>query len=152
MSSVKNEIRAAVERLHLSPEAFRELPDNEGERIYREALRRFVHEGEPRWWWEHFSSSASVNFEAGDGWRHIPELVPDPSEHVWFIVEDDSLAFYPVYDATPDAISAIVAECYGFEYYIVQRGYEWLLCENHHNRVIGVGQKVEERLRRYVAN
>jgi hypothetical protein len=79
-------------------------------------------------------------------------LVPDASEHVWFIVEDDSLPFYPVYDAIPRAISAVIGECYGFEYYIVQRDLEWLLCENHHNRMIGVGKNVEERFRRYGAN
>jgi hypothetical protein len=152
MPSVKNEIRAAVEKLHLLPDSFRELPDSEGEGVYRGALRHFVREGEPRWWWEHFSSSASLDFAAGDGWQHIPELVPDASEHVWFIVEDDSLPFYPVYDAIPRAISAVIGECYGFEYYIVQRDLEWLLCENHHNRMIGVGKNVEERFRRYGAN
>lgn len=151
MPSVKDEIRAAIERLGLSSDVFRELPDDEAERIYFSALRRFVPEGEPRWWWVHFSSSAAVDFPAGDGWRHIPEIVPDANEHVWFIVEDNSLRFYPVYDATPSAICAVIAECYGFEYYIVQRGFQWLLCETHHNRIIGAGEVVEKRLRDYVA-
>lgn len=151
MSSVKDEIRAAIERLSLSPDVFRELPDNDAERIYRSALRRFVPEGEPRWWWEHFSSDVAVDFPAGDGWQHITEFIPDAQEHVWFIVEDDSLPFYPVYDATPFAIRGVIAECYGFEYYIVQREFQWLLCETHHNRMVGVGGAVEERLRAYVA-
>ena len=82
--------------------------------------------------------------------QHITEFVPDANEQVWFIVEDDSLPFYPVYDTTSAAIRAVIAECYGFEYYIVQREFEWLLCETHHNRMIGVGRVVEERLRNYV--
>lgn len=150
MPSVKDEIRAASERLGLSSDVFRELPDDEAERIYLSALRRFVPEGEPRWWWEHFSSGATIEFPAGDGWQRIPEFVPDAGEHVWFIVEDDSLRFFPVYDATPSAIRAVIAECYGFEYYIVQREFQWLLCETHHNRVIGVGEGIEKRLRDYL--
>jgi len=150
MSSVKDEIHAAVEKLGLSAQIFRELPDSEGESVYRIALRHFVPVGEPRWWWEHFTSAASVDFPAGDGWKHIIELVPDASEHVWFIVEDDSLPFYPVYKATPTAIHAVIPECYGFEYYIVQREFQWLLCETHHNKMVGVGSVIEERLRGYV--
>ena len=150
MSSVKDEIHAALRKLGLSAQIFRELPDCEGESAYRKALRHFVPVGEPRWWWEHFISSVSVDFPAGNGWEHITEFVPDASEHVWFIVEDDSLAFYPVYDATPTALRAVIAECYGFEYYIVQRELQWLLCETHHNRMVGVGRVIEERLREYV--
>jgi hypothetical protein len=151
MLSVKDEIHAAIDRQNLSSNVFRELADDAAESIYRSALRRFVPEGEPRWWWEHFTSDATVDFPGGDGWQHIPELVPDANEHVWFIVEDDSLPFYPVYDATPSAIGAVIADCYGFEYYIVQREFQWLLCETHHNRMIGVGDAVEKRLRDYVA-
>ena len=150
MPSVKDEIRAAIESLRLSSNDFKELLDEDAEPIYHQALRRFVPKGEPRWWWEHFASKAAVDFPAGDGWQHITEFVPDASKHVWFIVEDDSLPFYPVYDATPSAIRAVIAECYGFEYYIIEREFEWLLCETHHNRMVGVGEAVEERLRNYV--
>lgn len=151
MLSAIAEIQKAIETLNLPPLAFRHLPCDEGERIYRGALRHFVGEGEPRWWWKHFATSASVNFASGDGWRHIPNLVPDANESVWFIAEDDSLPFYPVFEATPTAISAVIGACYGFEYYIVQKSFEWLLCENHHDRMIGVGKVVEKRLRDYWA-
>ena len=135
--------------VNLSPKVVRALPDSEGEHIYRKALRHFVPDGEPRWWWEHFASSTIVEFQAGGGWQHIPKFVPDSGERVWFIVEDDSLPFYPVYETTPSAISEIIPECYGFEYYIVQREFQWLLCETHHNSVIGVGSAVEEKLRAF---
>jgi len=149
MPSVKNEISAALEKLNLSPQIFRELSDDDAESVYRRALRHFVPEGEPRWWWEHFSSCAAVDFPAGNGWQHLLEFVPDAREHVWFIVEDDSRPFYPVYEAPPSAIRAVIAECSGFEYYVVQREFQWLLCETHHNRMIGIGKAVEERLRAY---
>src|SRR5207253_9923344 len=56
------------------------------------------------WWWENFASDARVHFPGSDGWRHILEFIPNPEDHVWFIVEDDSLPFYPVYDANPSAL------------------------------------------------
>ena len=151
MSSVKDEIRSAAEKLSLPRADFRKLPDSEAEVIYWKALRHFVREGEPRWWWEHFSSGIGVDFPAGDGWRHIPDLVPNSNEHVWFIVEDDLCPFYPVYDATADAICAVIAECYGFEYYIVHPQLDWLICETHHNRIVAVGKVVEEKLRKYTS-
>ena len=147
LESVKAEIRSAVEKLKLPTSVFRELPDKEAEEIYWKALRFFVSEGEPRWWWEHFVACTCTDFPAGDGWRHIPEFVPDTSERVWFIVEDDSLSFYPVYKATPTAICEVIGECYAFEYYIVQREFQWLLCETHHNTMIAVGEVVEMKLR-----
>ena len=74
------------------------------------------------------------------------EIVPDPSEHVWFIVEETNLPFYPVYDATTLAAQAVIGECYGFEYYLVAKTMTWILCENHHGRLIGVGNEICDRL------
>ena len=90
---------------------------------------------------ENFSSSASVDFPVGDGWQHIPDLVPDASEHVWLIVEDDSSPFYPVYYATPRAISAVIGECYGFEYSSCSESLSGYSVRTTTNRMIGVGKK-----------
>jgi hypothetical protein len=44
--------------------------------------------------------------------------------------------------ASPENAVKIIGECFGFEYYLVAKDKSWLLCENHHNRVIGVGTPV----------
>lgn len=47
-----------------------------------------------------------------------------------------------VYDCNPNVIKQIIGECFGFEYYIIDKKKEWLLCKNHHNRLIGIGKKI----------
>jgi len=74
------------------------------------------------------------------------EIVPDPNERVWFIAEESRLPFYPVYEATPNAAQRVIEECYGFEYYLVAKDMTWLLCENHHGWLIGVGELICDRL------
>ena len=61
-------------------------------------------------------------------------------------VEDDQLPFYPVYDSTPQAAQAVIGECYAFEYYLIAKDLSWLLCENHHDTLIGVGDEVRRRM------
>ena len=77
--------------------------------------------------------------------------MPDPDERVWFIAEDFAPPEYSVWEASVRDIQAVVAECYGFEFYVIQQQFRWLLCENHHNAVIAVGAEVEDRLRAYNA-
>ncbi len=150
METVIDEINAVVKTLGLGTDAFRQLPPVENERIYFAALHHFVSSGDRRWWWEDFRvPSTSVVFEAGDGWKYIPEIAPAPDELVWFIAEEDQLPHYPVFETTPRIASKIVGECYGFEFYLIAKNFNWLLCETHHNRVWAVGAKVEQRLSRY---
>jgi hypothetical protein len=51
-----------------------------------------------------------------------------------------------VYDATPAAAQAVIGECYGFEYYLIAKDLSWLLCENHHDTLIGIGEVVRSRI------
>jgi hypothetical protein len=82
-----------------------------------------------------------------DGWRRIPEIVPDPKESVWFIVEEDQLPHYPVFETTPKIACQIIAECYGFEFYLIAKNYDWLVCETHHGAIHAIGSPVEQRLK-----
>ncbi|HEX5785529.1 MAG TPA: DUF6756 family protein [Burkholderiaceae bacterium] len=150
METVIDEINSAAKTLGLVPPEFRELPTAESETIFFEVLRHFVASGDRRWWWEDFREpGTSVMFPAGDGWKLMPEIAPNPDESVWFIAEDDQLPHYPVFETTPRIASKIIGECYGFEFYLVAKSFDWLLCETHHNRVCAVGSVVEHRLNRY---
>ncbi|HEX7863176.1 MAG TPA: DUF6756 family protein [Verrucomicrobiae bacterium] len=81
--------------------------------------------------------------------EHLAELVPNAGESVWFIVEDDSLPFYPVYEARASVLSALIGECYGFESYVIGQKFDWLICENHHDRIFAVGEAVEKATREF---
>ena len=147
MESVIHEITKAIATLQLDQNAVRQLSPDESEATYCEALRKFVSSGDRRWWWESFHKPCtSALFKSGDGWRHLPQITPNPDELVWFIAEDSELPYNPVFETSPLIASQIIGECYGFEYYLVSKDYSWLVCENHHNVVFAVGNEVEARL------
>lgn len=147
MELVTKEIENALRVLSVPSISFRLVPNDEGHVLYQELLSQFVTGGDRRWWWESFTNpSISKTIEDGKGFKKITELVPDPNEVVWFIVEEDQLPFYSIYEATPATIQRVIGECYAFEYYIIPKSMEWLLCENHHNRMIGIGNQITARL------
>jgi hypothetical protein len=142
MSDVTDEVGMAIGRLALS-ERVQRLPVEDAARINAELLNSFVVGGDRRWWWEAFREpSASKAFPDDMGFEHIVELVPNRAEKCWFVVEDTSSDSYPVYEATPEDVVSIVGECFAFEYYIAPKSKHWLICENHHGRIIGVGEEI----------
>jgi len=145
MTDVQTEIQDAVVSLELIPEQFRQLPDIEAEQVYRACLAKFVNASfEPRWWWEHFRKPHSY-YDPDDGvfsFNILPQLVPNPDSPCFFIAEDIDTPFYPVYFSTPRVVALIVAECFAFEYYVISLDCTWLICEDHHNRIHGVGEPI----------
>ena len=132
----------AIARLALS-ERVQRLSEEDATRITAELLTSFVVGGDRRWWWEAFRQpSASKAFHDDRGFEHIVDLVPNRAEKCWFVVEDVDSDSYPVYDATPEDAASIVGECFAFEYYIVPKNKQWLICENQQGRSIGVGDEV----------
>jgi len=145
--TIRTEIAAALTTLHAPPGDFRELPDSEAAKVRARIEAVFMNAHDPKWWWEHFRlPTASVRFEDQKAFRRICDVVPDPDEAVWFVAEDDQLPYFPVFEATPSLIMAVIGECYGFEYYLIAKDYSWLLCENHHDYLIGMGETVRSRL------
>jgi hypothetical protein len=146
--AVKIEIQDAIQRLGLNDSNIKLLPDDQATPIFRAAHSHFVASSDRRWWWEDFRFSATrVRFSDQKGFLRLEKIVANQEEKVWFIVEDDQLPFYPVYEATAKAIQAVVGECSGFEYYLVAKDLSWLVCETHHDQLIAIGEEVESRLR-----
>jgi len=144
-------IQRAIQALGFTSERFRRLLPDEAQRVYELALRHFVPRGQPRWWWEHFPTSTAVHFTDGHGWQHLTQIAPKAEERVWFIAEDFVAPEYSVWEANVRDIQALIGECYGFEFYVIQQELRWLVCQNHHNVVVAVGVEVEDRLRAYDA-
>lgn len=76
------------------------------------------------------------------GYEAIPEIVPDADAPVYFIAEDDAASFYPVYLTTVRIATSLVAECFGFEFYLLPTDYSWLIGENHHDVIFGTGESI----------
>ncbi len=148
MENVTHEIERAIETLGLSESDIRLLPSQEGRDIFEHALNTFVGGEDLKWWWESFSQKcSSVEIESGDGYKLIAQIVPDEDEKIWWIVEDDLLPYYPVYETSAKIAKEVIGECYGFEYYIIAKDDRFLLCENHHNYLIGIGEALEEKIK-----
>lgn len=147
-SDVQTEILAAATTLRLSSEQFRQLPDADAEQVYRTALARFVTSSfEPRWWWEHLREpQAGFQPDGVHGFDVIPQLVPDADAPVYFVAEDDSESFYPVYLTTVRIAAAVIAECFCFEFYLLPTDFSWLIGENHHDVIFGTGEPIVQAL------
>jgi hypothetical protein len=150
MCEVTDEIDRAIESLQLKGKVAR-LSRAEAEEVNRTVLARFAGGNNRRWWWEAFQQSESVSFDDVLGYQRVPILVPNAGERCWFIIESQECGPYPVYETSPEDAVDIIGECFGFEYYIVSKDLSWLVCENHHGRVIGCGESVEDAIRRVSA-
>lgn len=147
MSQVLEEVEKAILLLGLSKDV--SLLKDEGAPVYCSLVAHFVDGGDRRWWWEAFSQpSESITYDDGKGFEQLNQFVPDSKEVVWFVVEDDQLPYYPIFEASTENVMKIIGECFAFEYYLVPRDKSWLLCENHHNRIIGVGKQVVSAIQR----
>ena len=145
MDEVKIEIETAIKTLGLGPDKIRLLDNQDGEKVLRECLTHFVNSGDRRWWWEDFNQPSFTFLDLDKPFEHLTDIIPEPNRKVWLIVEDIYEPFYPVYEALPEIIGHVIGECFGFEYYIIAKDKKWLLCENHHNRLIGVGESLREK-------
>jgi hypothetical protein len=50
-----------------------------------------------------------------------------------------------LYEGRINAIISILKELSFEEYYIVSKKLEWILCENHHNLLIGSGKHIMKK-------
>ena len=147
MTLITEEINGAIKTLSVKENEFKRLPDSEAKSLYYELLETFVDGGDRKWWWESFKNKTkSLVFNDNKGFERLLSFIPNNKEKVWFIAEEDQMEFYPIYEGTPEAIVKIIGECYAFEYYIIPKSKEWLLCENHHNTVIGSGEAVVNQM------
>ena len=80
----------------------------------------------------------------------MPSLI-DEKESVWFVIEDDSVEkeqdHYWLYEGKIQAIISVLQELPGTEYYVVSKKLEWILCENHHNLLIGSGKLIFDKMK-----
>jgi len=147
MSEVVSEIGRAIQALNLERRVTR-VGAIDAAAIARDVRERFVRGSPQSWWWESFrESSESRHVPDGRGFELIPTIVPSPTERCWLLVDVEGPGRVSVFDASPNDISLLVGESFGFEYYLVAKDVSWLLCENHHDRLIGCGELVERALR-----
>ena len=146
-NNIKEEIENARLALGLAESQIRLLPAKEGLAAFQAIETHFVASPHRRWWWEDFrEASTHLHFHDGEGWKHLSDIVPSADEQVWFVAEDSTLPFYPVYEARVSIIQQVIGQCYAFEYYLTPKNFAWLLGENHSDVVFAVGEPVATNL------
>lgn len=154
----RSDINEAIKLLQLSSEDFKLVNLYKYEDILVSILKKFTTLGKEglsfAWLWEHFKEPL-FSVRLPDGWKYLQEIIEPitvPEETFWFIAEDEhrtkANGNFWLYEGKIKAIAAVIGEMYGFEYYIVQKKLNWLLCETHHEILIGVGEPIIKGMKR----
>jgi hypothetical protein len=124
---------------------------------YREVLRqivaRFCRAGDElldaSWLWQHLVGPREAARTDGS-LDYLTALLP-PAERIWFVAEDwprtKKHGNYWLYETTVEAALRVLAEAHAFELYLSKRDLSWLVCQNHHDVVLGVGDEIVSAMR-----
>jgi hypothetical protein len=79
----------------------------------------------------------------------LKSLIP-AGELVWFVAEAKSQGKengnFWLYESTMETIVPVLQCVQPFEYYVVSKKCEWLVCENHHGQLIASGEPMASKL------
>jgi hypothetical protein len=130
--SLRDDITQAVGEARIEGFSFVRLTKWEGilHRVAEQFLNRGVRDLESVWMWNEFREVVSTS-QPSDPMGYLREQL-EPTGVYWFIASDGHGKYW-IADATGSAIVRTVGEMYGFEYYVVDRHLDWILCENHHS-------------------
>jgi hypothetical protein len=135
MNEIEAEIDSAVDSLGIGIEKWRKLPLKESREVCQTAMSQFVIDNPRAWWLALKEPVQSYPYPKGDGHQFVHLYIPAEDERCWFIpeTEEDEL---PVYDVYIPEVRRVLSECSYFEYYLVDKRFEWLIIESDHNEVI----------------
>ena len=105
-----------------------------------------------RWLWEAFKHPwCAATFADQRAFARVERVVPDANELCRFVVEDDGDRFL-VHDCALRVAVSVIGDCFAFEYYLVDPGLRWLVCENQHDTLFAVGDEVIPKLETVAAD
>ncbi|NML64062.1 hypothetical protein HHL22_02485 [Hymenobacter sp. RP-2-7] len=145
-----NELDAARQLLQIPDADFRPLPfTTDWHKLEERIYHSFYHiEGKARpvWLWESFKHQTQSLQLKVLSLAILHHLIP-LDETVWLMAYDGSNFFF--YEGKVTVIQRIIPELTYImdEYYLISKKFEWLLCENHHDILIGTGSFAIQQLR-----
>jgi hypothetical protein len=150
---IRDHIDAMIRELGLTKDDLKEVPKNRWQSIQHTFEETFVrkpsHHTRIYLYWDFLKSGYSISFDY-DAHLHLHHFV-HPQERVWFLAEEKcQRPKFWIYEGKAGAVQKVLAKGgTWYEYYLVSKKYEWLLCENHHGYLIGSGEKMIEKMIRY---
>jgi hypothetical protein len=148
--SLRDEIHGISNILNYTDNEFKEVNKNQWEQVIRAIEDAFIarktHNSLITLYWEHLKGECyTLQFPNDNAFTILDKLI-HKDEKVWFLAQDTHKVW--LYEGFIEHIINIIKECYAFEYYIVSKKYIWLLCENHHGCLTGIGNEVIERMKK----
>ena len=147
---LRADIERAKKELDIKKSDFRALNINEWNAVQSNIEIHFLYERPSNvrrsWLWDDLKVETSGIVCEFDPFEKLSLLV-NKNEIVYFLVNEtvNELTKYWCYEGTIDSIISIICESYGLdEYYLISKKYEWFLCTNHHDVLIGTGTMISK--------
>jgi hypothetical protein len=137
MITIKEEIQAAAERLHL---VIVEMNENERELLRGNVAKRFA-QGRTHWLWEAMEDASDV--QDSEAWKWIDSFVHD-AECILFFNSRDEKAMFEL--SGSDLIP--ILDYPAFEFYVTNRNGDYLISFNHHD-FLGASGTAKQWLENY---
>lgn len=150
VENVRDKINKIKSDFQIADEDFRLVRLTKYQQILHSILNKFTSlkvSQINKWWWDSFLDQIYY-FQPENVFNALPMLF-DEKDSVWFIIEDESKKseHYWLYEGNIYSIVPVLKELPFGEYYIVSKKLEWILCENHHNILIGCGEPIINRMK-----
>lgn len=142
-------LRADIERsrkeLKINDGEFRELNINEWNVVQANIEKHFLYQRPSNvgrsWLWNDLKTETFGIVCENDPYDKL-DLLINGNEIVYFLVNEtiNELTKYWYYQGKIGSIISIIGESMGLdEYYLISKKYDWFLCTNHHDVLIGTG-------------
>ena len=134
MGYIADEIHRAITDNHLESYL---LPPSYVEDLRTSIVKQYCTENTALMW-EGFKDC--VNYQNSNAWSLICDYVKDNECIMFFNESDDKNAFLIPNGAE---LQKILEDSFGFEFYITNKNYSYLICFNHHDILYGSGEAKE---------
>lgn len=140
-TNLRAEIQQVCDSFDIPKNEFSEVNINHWAEIEQKVWQRFSTHKNSRWIWETLRddyAAIAIDYEQFE----LKNLIPS-TEKVWFLLNEtvNELTKFWVYEGTVNSFNQVFEEVGMDEIIIVSKKYEWLLIINHHDVMIGTGDK-----------
>lgn len=138
MNTLRDDLNEAMRSEKIEGIEF--LRMNDWQWVLEKLANEFLSEGKKSldriWLWDSIKEPYSTN-QLENTLVELKSILND-FEYYWFIASDEDGKYW-VLDGTGKAIITLLSEMRCFEYYIVDKKFSWLICENHHDVMVFKG-------------
>jgi hypothetical protein len=151
-SPLRTEFEQIRRQYHLPDSEFAPLNQHTNwrkleEKIYSSFCKLDHPTSRPLWLWEKFKLDTYVLLPKNQPYLLLDKLVP-ATEPVWFMVKETGRDKFWFYEGKVQAIQTVIGESGDIdELYLISKQYDWLLCINHHDALIGTGAGITGKMK-----